>query len=196
MASSSLSFSPGAAATEARAAPEASRIPRYAPYHGQLHQEESPSSVCSAEGGRGVGGGTKRYWKGLSAPMPRSLARGSTRGQGSGPGAGDRGALHLHGPHVLRVVDADAHRLDRIALAATAGHPPGVHVGPGRVVGGREHGRQRHVQRGRQLRRDLQVVDRLLVGDGQPEVGSGRRERMPRWCGAHRRRRSPFRRCW
>ena len=29
-----------------------------APYHGQLHQLESPTGACSARGGGGVGGGT------------------------------------------------------------------------------------------------------------------------------------------
>ena len=33
---------------------------RNAPYHGQLHQEESPAVVCSARGGGGLGGGTYR----------------------------------------------------------------------------------------------------------------------------------------
>ena len=34
-----------------------------APYHGhQLHQEESPTGVCSALGGGGVGGGTCNGW--------------------------------------------------------------------------------------------------------------------------------------
>ena len=33
---------------------------RKAPYHGQLHQLESPTGVCSAVGGGGLGGGTCR----------------------------------------------------------------------------------------------------------------------------------------
>ena len=146
-----------------------------APYHGQLHQEESPSSVCSAEGGGGVGGGTKRYWKGLSAPMPRGetcavLAAGA-RGRVSGLVRVTGSALHLNGPHVLRVVDADRDRPGDRVLPAGEAHRAPVHIGAGRVVDGLEHRRQRHVQRRRKLRRDVQVVDRLLVGDGQPEAG-------------------------
>ena len=69
--SNSFFSSPGAAAKDAKAAPEAIRILIPRPTTASSTRRNRPPRVCSAEGGGGVGGGTKRYWKGLSAPTLR-----------------------------------------------------------------------------------------------------------------------------
>ena len=117
---------------------------------------------------RGLGRGNVQW----PVRIVGSHAQGQCQGRRLRPGAGDGSALGFDGPHVLRVVDVDPRRPGhRGPLPLGQAHPPGIHVGSGRVVGGLQHGRQGHVQGRRQVRRDFQVVGRLLVDDGKGEAG-------------------------